>query len=180
MKKVDLAIVAQDAILRFNQKRVMARPAVSLSIPSNLSKIPWQDHSLEKLVQAFLYHALLMNDPSGSIRIVVQERRKLRYLEQFLALRPFYWMQLRIEGQTPQGFGSVIEEIFDEFGYRCEKRAGIQNSQAELAIFGFGIKNEPKVVCSAENCGVIRKHDFLIPVTEPLSEAAFSGGSKKF
>ena len=180
MKEVDLGIVVHDAILRFNQRRTMTRPAVSLSIPSNLSKIPWRDDSLGRLVQAFLYHALLMNDPSGSVRVAVHERSELHDLEEFLQLRPFYWMQLRVEGEGSPGFESVVEEIFDDFGYRCEKWVGVENSDAQLTVFGFGTKNEPKMVCCADKCGMIHKHDFLIPVTEPLSEAAFSSERKKF
>ena len=175
MKEVDLGIVVYEIILRFNQRRTKARPAISLSIPSNLSKVPWPDSSLERLVHACLYHALLMNDPSGSVRVAVHERFKLHDLEEFVEVHPFYWMQLRIEGQAPAGFGSVVEEIFDDFGYRCEKWAGVENSDARLAVFGFGTKNEPKIVCCAENGGAIQKHDFLIPVTEPPSGASFVG-----
>ena len=180
MKEVDLGIVVHDIILKFNQQRTMARPAVLLSIPSNLSRIPWRDNSLERLVQAFLYHALLMNDPSGSVRVAVHERVKLRDLEEFLELHPFYWVQLRIEGQESPGFESVVEEIFDDFGYRCEKWEGMQNSDARLAVFGFGTKNEPKMVCYADNSGTIHKYDFLIPVTKTRSDTILYGERKKF
>ncbi len=180
MKEVDLGLVVQDAILRFNQRRTMTRPAVALSIPSNLSRVRWQDDSLERLLQAFLFHALLMNDPFGSVRVAVHERRELHDLEAFLQLRPIYWMQVRIEGQASQHFESIVEEKFDDFGYRCEDRAAVESSKAKLAVFSFGTKNEPKLVCCADNRGVFHQHDFLIPVTQPPGEAAVSNERKRF
>ena len=179
MEKIDLGEFIEEVMFKFNQNRIGAKPTVLAKIPPDLPHIFWHDDGLEKFIKAFLYDALLMNNPEMPVRIIVHERTRLTDLEGFVGVSSLYWIQLRIEGHGPGMIQNHVEERLNELGYRCEEWVGVEGSHAQLAIFTPLEKNGPKMVFCIDVVRTMWKCDFLIPISEKLLLPSFSSPRKK-
>lgn len=164
--QVDLRSLIEDVILKFNQNRTGPKPIIFATIPPDLRRVYWDDDGLERFVKYFLYHALLTNSPEKPIHIIVHERTQLVDLEEFVSVAPPYWVQLRIQGDGSGVILSMVEEIFDDLGYRCEEWVAVEGCGAQLGIFRPTHKEVPKMVFCVDAGRAMRCCDFLIPVPE--------------
>lgn len=177
--EIDLKGVIEGVIVKFNQNRSGAKPAILASIPPDLPHIVWQDGDLESFIRSFLYNALLMNNPATAVRIVVHERRRLEDLEAFVGVSPLYWIQLRIQRQGPGLFDLLVKETLEEFGYRCAEWVGIEGSQAQLGIFSHQENDKARMVFCMDVARDTWKCDFLIPVSDRLLLPSFPFSRKR-
>lgn len=166
MEHVNLGLVIEQAMSKFGQNRIGAKPPVFVMISPTLTPIPWHDRSLKEFMRMFLYEVLLTNDPDAIIEVTLRHKIALKDLNAFVGVRPSYWMQLRIAGRGLKIMEPLIEELFAEVGYYCEEWVGVQDSQARLGIFGNKNKLELKMVFCLELSRNILKCDVLLPVFE--------------
>jgi hypothetical protein len=168
MEQVNLGSVIEQAISRFSQNRIGAKPPLFVMISPALTAIPWHDGSLKEFVRTFLYEVLLRNDPGAIIEIALRRKTALKDLTAFVGVQPSYWAQLRVAGRGLRVMENLIEDLFVEVGYRCEEWVGVADSQARLGIFGANLRPELKMVFGVELTRNIFKCDLLLPVTVPF------------
>jgi hypothetical protein len=169
MEQVNLGSVIEQAIARFGQNRIGDKPPVFVMIPPSLSYVPWYDGSLREFVRTFLYESLVRNDPDATVEVALRAKVELRGLNEFLGVRPSYWVQLRVSGRGLKVMERLVEELFANVNYRCEEWVGAEDSGARLGIFGSTDNSRLKVVFCLESNRKILKCDLLVPVWEPLS-----------
>jgi hypothetical protein len=179
MKEINLRELIEDVISKFSQNRTGLKPLVFATIPPDLPQVYWEDERLERFVKYFLYHALLTHNPERPLHIIVHERTKLADLEGFVGVSPLYWIQLRIQGYGSSMIESMVKEIFNDYGYRCEEWIGLEGSDAQLAIFSPSQKGHPKMVFCSDASRAMQRCDFLIPVSERQLLPSFADPSKK-
>lgn len=113
------------------------------------------------------------------IHIIVQERTRLGDLEGFVGVSPLYWVQLRIKGSGSGMIERMVEEIFDDLGYRCEERVGLEGSAVQLAVFSPVKEVQPKMGFCFDGSRAMRRCDFLIPVFRKNAPAIFCGSGQE-
>jgi len=177
--ETDLRELIEGAISKFSRNRTGPGPKIMAEIPTELPRIFWQDDALAKFIKCFLYHALVANSPELPIQVSVHARSRLTDLEGFVGVFPLCWIQLRILGHGPSMTDGVVEELFSEFGYRCEEWVGVQDSEAQLAIFSPLEKEGPKMVFCVDGVRTTWKCDLLIPASEQLLLPAASSARRK-
>jgi len=138
---------------------------VHLSLPPNLSRFPWQDRSLEALIERFLHRASSISQPARPVRIAVRRKAKMPDLEKFFGIPSSYWIQLRIQWRGSAGFDGGARRILEDLGYRCEEWVGVEDSGQQLAAFCLGTGKEPKLVFWTDSRRESHKCDLLIPVS---------------
>jgi hypothetical protein len=166
MERVDLGTVIQDAISRFSHNRIGDKPPVFVTLSPALTQVPWRDRSLKQFLRFFLYEALLTSDPDAAVEISLRRRALLTDLKSFVGVEPSYWIQLRISGRGLRIGEPLVEDLFDEVGYRCEEWVGIDGSNARLGIFGTIDTPQFKMVFCVELKRNKLLCDLLIPVID--------------
>ena len=166
MEHVNLGSVIEQAISRFSQNRIGDKAPVLVMIPPSLSHVPWCDGSLREFVRMFLYESLVTNNPEAAVEVALWTKVELRGLNEFVGVRPAFWVQLRVSGRGLKVMERLIEELFANINYRCEEWVGMEDSGARLGIFGCMHRSELKIVFCLESSRNILKCDLLIPVCE--------------
>jgi hypothetical protein len=90
----------------------------------------------------------------------------LKDLTAFVGIQPSYWIQLRLSGRGLKIAERLIEDLFDEVGYRCEEWVGVEDSSARLGIFGAIDAPKLKMVICLESTRQRLKCDLLLPVED--------------
>ena len=166
MQKVNLGSVIEQAITRVTQNRIGEKPPVFVTLSPALTQVPWKDSALEKFLQFFLYESLLTSDANAAIEISLRRRSLLKDLTAFVGIQPSYWIQLRLSGRGLKIAERLIEDLFDEVGYRCEEWVGVEDSSARLGIFGAIDAPKLKMVICLESTRQRLKCDLLLPVED--------------
>ena len=174
MKNLDLSTVIQEAISRFNQHRIGVKPPVFVTLAPVLERVPWQNQTAEDFVRRFLYQTLLSSDPDAAIEVSLRRRSCLNDLNEFIGIKPSYWIQLRVTGRGLRIAEYFIEELFDELGFRVEEWIGIDGSDARLGIFGTIDAPQVKMVFCLESVRHKQRCDLMLPITDspPLTVPA--------
>lgn len=167
MEQVNLSSVIEQAISRFNRSRIGEKPPVFVALSPVLPQIPWKDSALRQFLKFFLYESLLTSDANAPIEISLRRRTLLKDLTAFVGIQPSYWVQLRISGRGLRVAEQVIEELFNEVGYRCEEWVGVDGSDARLGIFGTIDTRNLKMVFCLESTRHRLRCDLLLPVNDP-------------
>jgi hypothetical protein len=166
MKNLDLSTVIQEAISRFNQNRVGNKPPVFVTLAPVLEKVPWQNQTAEDFVRRFIYQTLLSSDPDAAIEVSLRRRSCLNDLNEFIGIKPTYWIQLRVTGRGLRIAEYFIEELFDELGFRVEEWIGIDGSDARLGIFGTIDAPQVKMVFCLESVRHKQRCDLMLPISD--------------
>ena len=169
MERIDLARTIKEATATFCQNRIGDKPAVSLTVPSILSDIPWPDRKLQELVKLFLYETLLTNYPDAEVSISLRRRSELKDLSEFIGVQPSYWLHLRISGRGVRLSESFIDEFFNDVGYKCSEWVGVAESETRLGIFTAFATPDIKIVFCLDDGRFTRKFDLLLPVRESMA-----------
>jgi hypothetical protein len=166
MQKVNLGSVIEQAITRVTQNRIGEKPAVFVTLSPALTQVPWKDSALKQFLQFFLYESLLTSDANAAVEISLRRRSLLKDLTAFVGIQPSYWVQLRISGRGLKVAEKLVEDLFDEVGYRCEEWVGVEGSSARLGIFGAIDAPKLKMVICLESSRQRLKCDLLLPVDD--------------
>jgi hypothetical protein len=166
MEQVNLSSVIEQAITRFNRNRIGDKPPVFVALSPVLPRIPWKDSALRQFLQFFLYESLLTSDANAPIEISLRRRTVLKDLTAFVGIQPSYWVQLRISGRGLRVAEQVIEDHFNEVGYRCEEWVGVDGSDARLGIFGTIDAPDLKMIFCLESTRHRLRCDLLLPVSD--------------
>jgi hypothetical protein len=166
MEKIDLGKTIHDAISRFSQNRIGAKPPVFVTLSPALTQVPWRDQTLKEFLRYFLYESLLTSDADAAIEISLRRRPLLKDLNAFLGVQPAYWVQLKVAGRGLRVSECLVEDLFGEVGYRCEEWVGLENSSARMGIFGAIDTPEMKMVFCLETTRHILKCDLLLPIMD--------------
>jgi hypothetical protein len=168
MEQVNLGSVIEQAISKFSQNRIGAKPPVFVMISPASASVPWQDRSLKEFVRLFLYEVLLTNDPDATLEIALRRKADLKDLSAFIGVHPACWVQLRVSGRGLKVTEHLIEELFTEVDYRCEEWVGVEDSAARLGIFGSESRPALKMVFCIESNRNALKCDLLLPIFEMI------------
>jgi hypothetical protein len=166
MEKVDLGSVIQEAISRFSQNHVGEKPLVFVTLAPALTQVPWQDRTAEEFVRRLIYETLLTSDPGAPIEVSLRHRNCLDDLNEFIGIKPSYWIQLRVAGRGIRVAEYLIDALFGELGFRVEEWVGIDGSDTRLGIFGTIDAPKLKMVFCLASVGHKQKCDLLLPITE--------------
>jgi len=162
--RIDLGALIEEVIQKFSRNRIGVKPAVFVKIPPEQPYVSSGDKALEKLIRVYLYESLLMGNPDTPVHVMVHRRASLKDLETFAGIYPAYWTQLRVQVHSPCILHNLVKEKFNELGYDCDEWIGVENSNAQLAIFSASWP-ESKVVFCADITQDLTKCDLLIPVS---------------
>jgi hypothetical protein len=168
MEQVNLGSVIEQAISKFSQNRIGAKPPVFIMISPASASVPWHDRSLKEFVRLFLYEVLLTNDPDATLEIALRRKADLKDLSAFIGVHPACWVQLRVSGRGLKVTEHLIEELFTEVDYRCEEWVGVEDSAARLGIFGSESRPALKMVFCIESNRNALKCDLLLPIFEMI------------
>lgn len=163
MEQVNLGSVIEQAISKFSQNRIGAKPPVFVTISPASASIPWHDRSLKEFVRMFLYEVLLTNDPDATLEIALRRKVDLKDLSAFIGVHPDCWVQLRVSGRGLKVIEHLVEELFAEVDYRREEWIGVEDSAARLGIFGNEKRRELKMIFCLESSRNVLKCDLLLP-----------------
>jgi len=166
MEKLDFGTVIQEAISRFSRNRIGDKPPVFVTLAPTFTHVPWQNQTAADFVRRFLYETLLTSDPDAAIEVSLRRRSCLNDLNDFIGIKPSYWIQLRVAGRGIRVAEKLIDELFDEIGFRVEEWVGIDKSDTRLGIFGNIDAPKLKMVFSLESVRHKQKCDLLLPVTD--------------
>jgi len=166
MEEINFGSLIEEVLVTFNRNRMGIKPRIFVTIPPGIPLILWHDNGLERCLRAFLYDTLLMSNPEMPLQIAVHTRTRLKDLEEFVGVEPLCWIQVRIAGYGLRMRERMIEDRFKEQSYRCEEWVGVEDSEAQLAIFRPDDRNEMKMVFCMDSTSSMRKCDLLIPVPE--------------
>lgn len=172
MERVDLSTVIQQAISKFSQNRIGDKPPVFVSLSPALTEVLWRDRTLKQFLKFFLYEALLTSDPDSSIEISLRHRGMLADLKAFVGIDPSCWLQLRVSGRGLRIAEPLIEDLFEEVGYRCEEWLEVNGSCVRLGIFGATDGNRSKLVFCIE----LRRNRLLCDLLIPIKDAGPAPG----
>jgi hypothetical protein len=166
MEKVNLELLIQQTIARFKHNRVGAKPFVFVTISPSISQVAWGDDSLKEFVRLFLYESLQSSDPDRALEVMLTRRAEIKDMNNFVGVRPSYWVQLRVSGRGLRRSERAIEELFSGLGYHCEEWVGMENSAVRLGIFGTKFKDNEKMVFCLNSVRDTLKCDLLLPAFE--------------
>jgi len=177
MEKVDLAIIIQEAISKYGKNRTGDKPPVFVTLAPALTRVPWQNQTAEDFVRRFLYETLLTSDPDAAIEVSLRRRTCLNDLNDFIGVKPSYWIQLRVAGRGIRVAEHLIDELFGELGFRVEEWVGIDGSDTRLGIFGTIDAPKLKMVFCLESVRHKQRCDLLLPITDgnPAPDLLASG-----
>ncbi len=166
MEKLDIGTVIQDAISRFSQNRSGDKPPVFVTLAPAMTQVLWENQSAETFMRRFVYETLLTSDPEAPIEVSLRCKPSLSDLNAFIGIKPNYWIQLRISGRGIRIGEKVIEELFDELGFRVEEWVGVEGSDTRLGIFGTIDAPIVKMVFCLQSVRHKLKCDLLLPIHE--------------
>jgi hypothetical protein len=166
MENVNLEAVIQQTITRFKHNRSGEKPLVFLSVSPNITQIPWNDGSLKEFVRLFVYECLHSSEPDKAIEVLLTRRAEIGDINQFLGLRPSYWVQLRLSGRGLKYNERMLEDMFRGLGYRCEEWVGLDNSELRLGNFETQYNPDAKMIVCLNSVRGTLKCDLLLPVSE--------------
>ena len=170
MEQIDLGWVIEEAIFKFSQNRIGDKPRVFVTRSPDLAQVPWKNHALKDFIRAFLYESLLTSNPDAAIDISLGRRLALDDLSAFLGIEePSYWLQLQVSGRGLRIVEPIIEELFDEVGYRREEWVGVEGSSARLGVFGAIDKPKHRIVFCLESSRHVFKYDLLLPIIDSFA-----------
>jgi hypothetical protein len=170
MERTDLGMVLEEAIAKFNKNRIGDKPRVCVTLSPDLPRVPWKHHTLKDFVRTFLYESLLTSDPEAAIEVSLGRRLALDDLSTFLGIEePSYWLQLQVSGRGLRIVEPMIEELFDEVGYRREEWVGVEGSSARLGVFGAIDTPMHKMVLCLESSRHVLQCDLLLPIADNVS-----------
>lgn len=174
MEHVNLESVIQQTITRFKQNRSGEKPLVFVSVSPSISQIAWDDGSLKEFVRLFVYECLHSSEPDKAIEVLLTRRAEIGGMNDFLGLRPSYWVQLRLAGRGVKYTERMIEDMFRGLGYRCEEWVGLDDSAVRLGIFGTQFNAAARMILCLNSIRGILKCDLLLPISEyaPLSSSS--------
>ena len=178
MEQVDLELVIQQAIARFTENRIGAKPLVFVMISPSTSQLAWCDGSLQEFVRLFLYETLLSSNPDAAVEVLLRRRAELKDINDFVGVHPSYWVQLRVSGRGLKRSEPLIEDIFAGVGYRLEEWVGVDNSDTRLGIFGPKNNGGAKLVICLESRRGLLKCDLLLPVFEFAPVPGLGAGNR--
>lgn len=174
MERTDLGTVMQEAIAKFNKNRIGDKPRVFVTLSPDLTQVPWKNHTLKDFVRIFLYESLLTSDPEAAIEVSLRRRLALDDLSAFLGIEePSYWLQLQVSGRGLRIVEPMIEELFDEVGYRREEWLEVERSSARLGVFRAIDTPTHKIVFCLESSRHVFKCDLLLPVIDSSAHPSF-------
>jgi len=166
MKKIDLGSIVQQTIFRYSQNHGSDKPLVFVTLAPALTQVPWQDRTAEDFVRRLIYETLLTSDPGAPIEVSLRHRTHLNDLNGLIGIKPSYWIQLRIAGRGIRVAEYLIDELFDELGFRVEEWVGIDGSDTRMGIFGTIDAPKLKMVFCLESVRHKQKCDLLLPIIE--------------
>ena len=166
MDQVDIRNVIQRSIARFNQNRRGPRPLIFVTMPPNMPRVPWSDGALEKIVSRFLYESFLSGNPDNVVEVALRRCRELKDLNEFVGVRPDYWLQLRVSGRGLKCDERRIEDLCAAAAHRCEEWVGADHSETHLGIFSAQQYTAAKIVFGLESKRDVLRCDLLLPVFE--------------
>jgi hypothetical protein len=166
MQTIDLGSVVQQTISRYSQNHVGDKPLVFVTLAPALTQVPWQDRTAEDFVRRLIYETLLTSDPGAPIEVSLRHRIHVNDLNGFIGIKPSYWIQLRIAGRGIRVAEYLIDELFDELGFRVEEWVGIDGSDTRMGIFGTIDAPKLKMVFCLASAGHKQKCDLLLPIIE--------------
>jgi len=166
MRKLDIGAVIQEAISRFSQNRIGDKPPVFVTLSPAFTQVPWQNQTAGNFVRRFIYETLLTNDPDTPIEISLRRRSRLKDLDAFIGIKPSYWIQLRLSGRGIRVGEKLIDELFDELGFRVEEWVGVDGSDSRLGIFGTIDAPKLKMVFCLDSVRHKLKCDLLLPIDD--------------
>lgn len=164
MEKLDIGTVIQEVIGRFSQNRSGDKPSVFVTLAPAMTQVPWENRSAEDFVRRFIYETLLTSDPEAPIEMSLRHRGCLNDLNAFVGIKPSYWIQLRVTGRGIRVGEKLIDELFDELGFRVEEWVGVVGSDTRLGIFGTIDAPAVKMVFCLESVRHKLKCDLLLPI----------------
>ena len=174
MERIDLGTVIQEVIAKFNKNRIGDKPRVFVTLSPDLTQVPWKNHTLKDFVRTFLYESLLTSDPEAAIEVSLRRRLALDDLSTFLGIEePSYWLQLQVSGRGLRIVEPMIEELFDEVGYRREEWLEVERSSARLGVFRAIDTPTHKIVFCLESSRHVFKCDLLLPVIDSSAHPSF-------
>lgn len=165
MERTNLGMVIEEAIANFNKNRIGDKPRVFVTLSPDLAQVPWKNDTL-RFVRTFLYESLLTSDPEAAIEVSLRRRLALDDLSAFLGLQPSYWLQLRVSGRGLRIVEPIIDDLFDEVGYRREQWVGVEASNARLGVFGTSDGPMQRMVFCLESSRHLLRCDLLLPVID--------------
>jgi hypothetical protein len=166
MQTIDLGSVVQQTISRYSHNHVGDKPLVFVTLAPALTQVPWQDRTAEEFVRRLIYETLLTSDPGAPIEVSLRHRNCLDDLNEFIGIKPSYWIQLRVAGRGIRVAEYLIDALFGELGFRVEEWVGIDGSDTRLGIFGTIDAPKLKMVFCLASVGHKQKCDLLLPITE--------------
>ena len=166
METLDFSTVIQDAISRFSRNRIGNKPPVFVTLAPTFTQVPWHNQTAQDFVRRFLYETLLTSDPDAAIEVSLRRRTCLDDLNSFIGIKPSYWIQLRVAGRGIRVAEHVIDELFDELGFRVEEWIGIDKSDTRLGIFGAIDMPKLKMVFCLESVRHKQRCDLLLPIID--------------
>jgi hypothetical protein len=179
MQRFDLAALIEDALSGVARRRGGQLPQILAVIPPDLPSLQCDDDSLEGFLREVFRVVLRPTSVYFPIRVAVHRRTRLRDLETFVGLSPFYWLQIGISARGLCSFEvlwtleAILEADRETFGYSCQERIGVQGGACRLAILRAGRDNAPKMVVYIARNRFRWKCEFLIPILkESLPTAA--------
>ena len=166
MENLDIGPVIHDAISRFSQNRLGAMPSIFVTLAPAMPEVPWKNSSAGDFVRRFIYETLLTSDPDTPIEISLKRRSCLNDLNAFIGIKPSYWIQLRVTGRGIRVGEQLINELFDELGFRIEEWVGLQGSETRLGIFATIDAPKLTMVFCLESVRHKLRCDLLLPVDD--------------
>ncbi|HWO43748.1 MAG TPA: hypothetical protein VNO43_18310 [Candidatus Eisenbacteria bacterium] len=166
MEKFNLGSMIEDVIVKFSHNRVGDKPPIFLMVSTGLPPIVWKDQTIKEFVRRFLYDTLLTNDPDATVEVSVRRRSELRDIEEFVGIKPSYWVQLRVLSGGLKVVEASLEELLGDMGYRCEEWVGVETSRTRLGIFGTIAGADLKLIVCLESNSRKRRCELLLPICD--------------
>jgi len=166
MPYVSLRSAIERGIELFRRNQSAAQPLVSVWIPAALSDFLWPDQRLKQFIRLVLYESLSNNNPNSSIEVTATRHARLEGLDHFVGVHPSYWLELRLSGPGFRMAATLVEELFNNMGYRCEEWVGTEASGTRLGIFALIHSPDHKIVIFLDSSHGVVNSDFLFPIHE--------------
>jgi hypothetical protein len=167
----------KDIIVNLSRKHTKLKSLLHLSVPPALSEYRWDDKNYGKMIEKFIDYVLEIRYTGIGVQIAIRVMNKKTDLEKFFSISPAYWLHFGFESQGKTGFERGAKKILNDFGFRCSEWVGVEGSESQLGAFHLGMQDSPALILYVQNHGARRYCDFLIPVTDAVSQAAQANAS---
>ena len=169
MREMNLTELLPDIVLRFKREQKSAVP-VFLTLPDRLPSFRWTDNSLEGLILTIIDHAVSISYPGKPVRVSVSKRTGMFDIEMMLKTHPLYWIQLKMDVQSPSGLEASAQETLEQLGFRCEDEWTTENSERRLITYSRANQPVPALLLWMQDHKANHKYIFLIPITNPSTD----------